>query len=402
MVVRQQGVKLCQEVKVKFSFLKPLTQALIISIAAGLAKSRRQDVVRPRLTPVSRRAWPYPTTMRWLNLPLSLIISVLVLLGMGCTTPRHQSGSRGAVDANLGSSDESDYEFNIHKIWIRNTPGTPNMGYRKINRMTPVLFGGLLIQGNAIDGLAGYNVDTGEEIWRLPIQNGVEIGGLISSDLTLHQDTLYAPGLDGLFYSVNLKTGKVNWTFALKAEGLAEPLVEKGVVYVLNGNNVLYALDAQTGKQLWIYSRHDTSTISVRGGTKPLLWGEHLFVGFSDGAFASLNSKNGTIEWEIQINKGKRFRDVDASPVMDQNKIYISSFDDKLYCINPANGEIYWKVEGGGHQKVVFINDKLYYETSNGEVVAARKSDGERIWVYKNQGGVATQGQVENSGLRTC
>lgn len=276
-------------------------------------------------------------------------------------------------------------EFTVRKLWVRQGTQKENPGFRKINRMTPWILGKDLLQANAIDGLVSYDLESGQEKWRLKVDNGIEGGG------ALIKETLFVGGLNGQFYSVNAKTGTINWTFPMKSEFLSEPLLVEGVVYVLSGSNVLYALDGATGKQLWMYSRQDTSSLSIRGGSKPAYNKGNIFVGFSDGAMVSFNSKSGAVNWELQLNKGKRFRDIDASPVVDDDLIYISSYDDKLYCIHSDRGEVQWKIEGGGFSAVTILGDKLFFPTTNGEILALKKTSGEKVWTFKTNHGIASQ-----------
>ena len=125
-----------------------------------------------------------------------------------------------------------------------------------------------------------------------------------------------APG-DGLLYAVRVDDGRVLWTYPLKAEGLAKPRVVNGTVYVLGGNNVMHALNARSGKLLWVYNRREAGTLSIRGGSQPAVSGDLVLVGFSDGAMVALNKSSGALMWETSLNRNKRFRDVDASPVID-------------------------------------------------------------------------------------
>jgi len=280
--------------------------------------------------------------------------------------------------------DRNHREFQLRNVWVQQGSEKDNLGFRKVNRMMPLLLGKILLQGNSIDGLAAYDLENGNEMWRLPITNGIE------GSAALHGKTLYLGALDGQFYSIQADKGKVNWTFPLQAEFLSEPLLQEGALYFLSGNNVVYALEASTGKQLWMYSRQDTSSLSIRGGSKPAFYKGQIFLGFSDGALVSLNAKNGSINWELQLNKGKKFRDVDATPIVDENLIYVSSYDDRLYCINADRGEIIWNLDGGGFNAVTLLNDKIFYPTTNGEIVALKKSTGEKLWTYKSNHGVAT------------
>lgn len=305
-------------------------------------------------------------------------IAFLSSLILGCATLE-----RGLEQWSAKNSNKRQYE--VKTAWVRQTTQKDNLGFRKINRMTPVIAGDLVIQGNSIDGLVAYEKETGRKKWSLPISNGVE------PSAALIRDRLFVGASDGNFYSIAASTGLIQWSFATKAENLSAPLLDEGVVYFMAGNNVFYALDAATGQQMWLYSRQDTSQFSIRGGSQAALKNGVLYVGFSDGSLVALNAKSGSVVWETQLNRNKRFRDIDATPVIDGDQLYIAGYDDKLYSVSLDKGEILWRIDGGGYQAVTLAGDKLFYSTSNGEVWALKKSTGEKIWTYKIPDGVGTQ-----------
>ncbi len=285
----------------------------------------------------------------------------------------------------LNSNTAEKRRFFVRTDWVRRVSEKDNLGFRKVNRMTPVVLGDLIIQGNSLDGVVAFDRLSGQEKWRLPIANGVE------ASAAQVKDRVFLGASDGNFYSIEASTGKIIWSFLTKAENLGEPLLDDGVVYFLSGNNILYALDASTGKQIWLYSRQDTSSFSIRGASKPAIKDGKVFVGFSDGSLVALSAKNGTPTWELLLNKNKKFRDIDSSPVIDGNNIYVSGFDDKLYCVSADKGELNWKIDGGGYSAVTVIGDKLIYPTSNGEVIALNKNNGNKVWSVKSKAGIATQ-----------
>lgn len=314
---------------------------------------------------------------------VSLVVLTMVLGLSACA-----SGGLTSKLASWNTHAKEKRQFQVRTLWVRRGTLEDNLGFRKINRMTPIIAGSLLIQGNGIDGMTAYNRDTGEELWRLPIPNGVE------GNATLINDRLFFGANDGNFYSIEASTGRSVWSFSTKSENLGEPLLDDGIVYFLSGNNAIYALDAATGKQLWLHSRQDTSSFSIRGGSKPVVKNGKLYVGFSDGSLVAFNAKTGVPAWEILLNKNKKFRDIDASPVVDGDNIYIAGYDDKLYSISAETGEILWRIDSGGYSAVTLIGDSIIYPTSTGEVLALKKSNGDLIWKYKSNAGIATQVRV--------
>lgn len=274
--------------------------------------------------------------------------------------------------------------FSTRKVWVRDTTATTNMAFRKINRMQPLAFQNLIISANSIDGVIALDKDSGQEIWRTSIVNGVEASG------SLINDRLFVGGNDGQFYAINAKTGAVLWTFPTRIETLSEPLLEEGVLYFITGNNTLYALDAATGKQIWLYSRPDTSSLSIRGGSKPAYRQGTIYVGFSDGSVVALLAKTGIVKWEKQLNKNKKFRDVDSNPIVENDYLYLIGFDDAIYCLRAATGEQVWRSEKGGYGSPLIVGDRLFYATSTNEFAALNKATGEKIWSYSLREGIAT------------
>jgi outer membrane protein assembly factor BamB len=272
----------------------------------------------------------------------------------------------------------------IEKRWTRNTLAAEYLGGRRIHRFSPILTEKLIITANSIDGVVAYDRELGHERWRIDIKDGVEGGAQIADDI------LYFGAGDGQLYAVHPDSGHILWTYPLKAEGLARPLVRAGTVYVLGGNNVVHCLNAKTGKLLWQYNRREASNLSVRGGSQPALYNESLLLGFSDGSLVALNKTSGALLWETNLNRNKRFKDVDATPVIDGNTVYVSSYDGALYAVNAGDGRILWSVDEGGYEEINLNGNTLFYSSTTGKTMAVDKGSGKVLWKRDNPQGIAT------------
>ncbi len=276
--------------------------------------------------------------------------------------------------------------FVVNAYWVQDTLAQKNKEFRKVNRMSPIIYKNSLIVGNALDGLVSYDLKTKNKNWRLLIPFGVEASGVSV------KDRLFVGSNNGKMYSVDLANGEVVWTFDSKSELVSEPLLNDGVLYFISGSQSLYALDASNGKQLWIYNRQDTtSSMTIRGGSKPSLSNGVLYTGFGDGSLVAVNARTGSEHWEIKLNHNSKFKDIDASPVIDGDFIYINSYDDKVYCLSKDKGEIIWNVGFGGAGTPFVSDDKIFVTSSKGELVALSKKDGSVIWNKKTKEGVFTE-----------
>lgn len=274
----------------------------------------------------------------------------------------------------------------LKPVWVTDTLSTQNLIYRKVNLFTPLFYKDTLITANALDGIASYNRTTQSQVWKLNIKFGVEASGVLSGK------NLYVGGLDGVIYSVNADNGQVNWKYDTKAEITSQPLIYNDILYFLNGANSLFSLDTKTGRQIWVYNRQETTTkMTVRGGSRPTYSNGVIYSGFSDGALVAVNATTGTPLWEVTLNRNSRFKDIDATPILDDDSIYINSYDDKLYCLSKANGSILWKYNTGGATAPVMMGNKIYFSTSAGSIISLNKKTGNLEWKKDDIEGIATE-----------
>ncbi len=271
--------------------------------------------------------------------------------------------------------------------WIRSTLAKENYGFHHSERTSPIIEGQRVYQGNGLDSFVAMDRDTGDVIWRFVVRNGVESGAFLDHDL------IYFGASDGQFYAINKNSGKAVWTFPTRVENLSSPLVSAGIVYFLAGNNVVYALDAKTGKQIWLYNRGDVSSLSIRGGTRPTIYKNTLYIGFSDGYLTAINPRDGTLLWERKLSSNIKFVDVDATPVVEDENIWISSFDGALFCLSRSDGQIQWRLDDGGSVPVTIQGDNLFYSSLGQAVYLLNKKTGALKWKYsfEEKYGVPTQ-----------
>lgn len=293
-----------------------------------------------------------------------------------------------SVSGVLGSKREA-RSVAIESRWTRSTLNKDFLGYRRLNRMAPLVLDKLVIQSNAVDGIVAYERATGRQIWRIDVENGAEGGATVAGD------RLYFGSSNGQFYCVNVADGKVVWEFPVRAETLAAPTVESGIVFFQNGADVVFALDAKTGKQLWFFNRQTTGQLSIRATTRPTVAGDLVYVGFSDGFVVALKKRDGTLAWERKIGKGNRFHDVDSTPVVDGKQLFVASFDGTLMSLDKDTGEVSWSVEEGAYVPVTLgqdrWSDRLYYATANGSLLALDKKSGKQLAAVKIARGIPSQ-----------
>lgn len=307
---------------------------------------------------------------------MKLILYSAILFTLGCQS----------LKLNCESTDvcQKRGEYNFSRIWAKDTKLSENVNAKKFQQAQPLLHKDYVFIGNAVDSMTAFNKKTGSLVWSKPISGGVE------STAVAVKDILYFSANDGFFYAVDIHTGKTKWSAPIRFEGLGAPVVSGRNVYFLAGNNVLFALDRFNGQQRWIYSRTESSELTIRGASKPAILNGKLYVGFSDGTAMAFNALTGAVVWERNLATELKYNDIDAKPLLLNGALYLPNYDGHLYKLNPENGQVIWSINVGGPSSLGFNKDYLFLSTSDARVVAIQPKTGEIKWTYKVKKGIGS------------
>src|SRR5882672_8290062 len=124
----------------------------------------------------------------------------------------------------------------------------------------------------------------------------------------------------------NVATLKGVWRTHLKGSGLgsqysgeAQPIVYRGVLYVVTGANDVFALAVDTGEILWDYRANlDPANNAVCCGwtSRGVGLGDgKVFVGQLDGKLVALDQRNGKVLWSTQAERWQEGYTITSAPL---------------------------------------------------------------------------------------
>jgi outer membrane protein assembly factor BamB len=205
--------------------------------------------------------------------------------------------------------------------------------------------------GSSDGGLYALRADDAHGLWRFETLGPVQSEPLYDPG----EDVVYFGSNDGAIYKVAAFDGKLLWRFATNAEVARRPVLKNGLLYVVNANDSIVAIEAGTGKLRWTQHRRPAFGMEIAGYAGPLVTDQRVYMAFSDGHVAAYDPIDGSERWplvdlsaEAEHSQGDvpRYLDVDTTPVADTTTVgrvvYVASYAGGVFALDASNGGRVW------------------------------------------------------------
>jgi outer membrane protein assembly factor BamB len=145
---------------------------------------------------------------------------------------------------------------------------------------------------------------------------------------------LFISTSEGL-YAIDAETGNEVWIYRTELPLGHSPAISKGIAYVGGFDRKIHAIDAMTGQGLW------TFTAGAGFSTNPLVVNGMLYAGNRDGYFYALHTEGphtGQLAWKVQTGGPILY-----SAAYHKDIVYFASNDNHAYALNAITGDLVWK-----------------------------------------------------------
>ncbi len=128
----------------------------------------------------------------------------------------------------------------------------------------------------------------------------------------------------------------LEWEFDITGGiGNGSPLVIDSVLLIGNLRGELYALNAYTGKRIgWVDLGEAIQGAPVIDGNVAI-----VAVSSSELSLIGFDLVEGKPRWR------KEYGDIEASPLLYRQRVYVGNAEGEFFCVDPATGERIWKFE---------------------------------------------------------
>ncbi|KAA3647680.1 MAG: hypothetical protein DWQ07_01470 [Chloroflexi bacterium] len=218
---------------------------------------------------------------------------------------------------------------------------------------------------HAVDG------QSGELMWEF------DPDGDVQAHWTVNQDAIFIGSTDGYLYALDRLTGEVKWRVQInEAEETHEspnwimPNAAVDSVFVGSRSGELFAFASDSGEEQW---RFETAG---RTDYTPIPISDTAFLGSSlDENLYALDAETGAELWRFKHDKAFLF------PKIYAEKVYVSGA--KIYALDLVTGEELWHfgIEGIGFGNMLLYEDVLLINNSSGGFLYALDRDtGQEVW----------------------
>lgn len=283
---------------------------------------------------------------------LTFILSVLVFL---------ESTARGAW---------------IENHWVISREGRDNLFLGSQERTRPILVGDIVFSANLEGRIVALERTNGNKLWEKKLPEGAGVEGAF----TYGRSKLIVGDTKGNLYALRARDGEIDWKFSVKSQWLSPPVIFRDKVFAVTSGDEVYALNEKDGTERWHYGRKGDEKMTIRGAPVPTLYGNELYIGFSDGNLVALTADHGKILWNQRLKSRDRFYDIDMAPHVDKDGVIAASFDGNLYSLNRTTGDIQWVLRVGSYGGFLVEDNHVYFSGLNGNFYSVSRSTGNVEW----------------------
>ena len=263
------------------------------------------------------------------------------------------------------------------------------------NQLWATPIGGTYLSSSpaVVDGLAFVGSDDGN-VYAIDVANGnvlwkFQTGGPVYASPTVAGGVVYVGSWDANLYALDAKTGNLVWQQNAVYPVRGDAAVSNGIVYL--ANDMLYAFDAATGKQIWVAFPWWWSGV---GAYTAAVFKDRVLVGADDGSVWAIDALYGGVIWTASTTYGTG--GISSIPAIDSRlrRVYVGATDGSLYAFDLASGAPMWSSFLGGWVNSAAAANGVVYAGALGAVHAVDARTGARLWTFHSAGAAVSSPAV--------
>lgn len=206
-------------------------------------------------------------------------------------------------------------------------------------------------------GKVRWSFSTGAKIYSTPATNG---------------KIVVTASADGLVNALDLRSGRLLWSFDAGQPIVASPVISEGRAFIAGSSGKCNALSLSDGKVLWTNNMIDGFVETI-----PLIYRGMLIFGTWNNHLYALDTETGAMKWDWNNGYTNRMLSPAACvPVASGDRVFVVAPDRKMACLDVMTGELIWHSDLGG----IAVRESMGI-SADGTIIYAKTMNGLLIGV---------------------
>ena len=279
------------------------------------------------------------------------------------------------------------------------TETTPTVAFSLDSRPgQPTIADGVVYLGSQAGTMHAVSMQTGQELWRFDTDGPIFHPPLVNGDLLLFGSW------DGNLRAVNKASGELIWAFQagqvdwdtrdIFVNGI--PAVVDGVAYFSSEDFNVYAVDIETGKEVWRHALPE----EPQAREIPIV-DRVAYIGTWDGHVYAIDIDSGELVWRSATDDQGRaslpdqVAFVTVVPIVTEEAVYFSDWAGNLFAVDRADGQQLWRFDPGAADSrhvgsrsfMALVGEVLYYSTLEDQhLYGVNRRTGHKVWGMQTEG----------------
>ncbi|MCE2405456.1 MAG: PQQ-binding-like beta-propeller repeat protein [Dehalococcoidia bacterium] len=274
---------------------------------------------------------------------------------------------------------------------------------------TPAVAGELVIAPVRPGRVVGLHRRTREVVWETDIR-----APLMASPIVV-EGSVYVGAGDEMLYALDAATGRERWTFHVLDRITAPVAYADDAVVVVNEESLVHIVDTNTGRKRFVYDAGAGSLgRNIRGG--PAIHGELAYFHTQGGTVWAVDRRTITypferaiaywktnfflwgITSELPVQKGTAWitglgGTLMHGPATAHDTVYAATVEGRVWALDAGSGEVRWSTQPGAgiSSGVTVAGDTVVLGTEDGRLLGLNAHTGEQQWDFGLGGKISSR-----------
>ena len=250
----------------------------------------------------------------------------------------------------------------------------------------PVVGGGRVYVMEVDARIHASDLKTRAEAWTSAVSDkDGNKASLFGGGVSYNNGRVYGTNGVGDVAAFDAGTGGQLWKVRLGGPLRGAPAVGNDSVYAMSQDNQLFALKESTGETLWTASG-SLENAGVFGAASPAIGQGTVVAGFSSGELSAYRYENGRAVWQDSLSRTSistsvaSLVDIDASPVIDQGRVYAVGQGGRMVAMDILTGQRLWELNIGGLETPWVAGEWIFVVTDDAKLLCITRNGGRVRW----------------------